>query len=47
MKELVQNNNNKLRKLHRYEALDDLSVYYNKVKKEFEDHLNRELSKEP
>ncbi len=47
MKDLIQNNNNKLRKLHKDEVLDDLSVYYNKVKNEFENHINSELSKEP
>jgi geranylgeranyl pyrophosphate synthase len=47
MKDLIQNNNNKLRELHKDEVLDDLSVYYNKVKNEFENHLNSELSKEP
>ena len=48
MKDLVRNINNELRELRRDEViLDDLSEYYNPVKSEFENHLKREISKEP
>ena len=47
MKDSLKNVNHENTELRTDQVIDELSEYYNTVKNEFENHLEREISKEP